>query len=578
VRALIPCVVLSLAACDGASVEVTEPVAGHAVEAGFPVDIAWTSNGEPGPLDLALVGGPGPAREIAAGVEDTGRHAWVIPEDVPEASDYRVRFRAGDTVLGDSPAFTILEHRSLTVTGPDGSGPLLPGQRVITWESTGAIGEVRIEVVAGDRPVAVVAGATADDGSAPWVIPYAAPPAGPLIVRVVDADDREVFGESPELRIAPFRFARELTLTSTLEEPATNRPVLLALPADFPYQDLRPDAADLRVVADLTGAGEELDFWLDAIAQDEPGRVWIRMPELAPGDTALYLLYGNQDASAPAGVAFEDLFTEVYQSQGDVILGGDLEHDWFELRAGHTITAAAGQILRVRAHGIVIDGDIDAFGRGHPGGGVLAPMAPGPGGGEGSLEDGGGGGGAYGGRGGRGGYDPGDTPGDGGSTYGTIDGPDLELGSGGGGAAVPGGAGGGAVVLEADHVVVRGDIDARGEDGRVHLRCSGGGAGGGVLIAGDLVDVSGQIAAGGGDGGDGQVASDDGGGGGGGGRIKIIFGAAATITGALDASGGDGGAFGSAAAGQPGQDGSIAEIEGPLAVRAVLGEAFSLEE
>ncbi len=186
--------------------------------------------------------------------------------------------------------------------------------------------------------------------------------------------------------------------------------------------------------------------------------------------------------------------------------------------------------------------------------------------GTGSTGSGGGaGGGGYGGAGGEGGYDSSDSPGAGGSSYGSEDGFEIWAGSGGatadGGSA--GGAGGAGLLIDAQTIDIAGLIVLSGEAGVLDSsgRGSGGGSGGGLLLYGDTLDISGALVVSGGAGGMGTNSANDGGGGGGGGRIKLFYGSSLSLSGSTDISGGAGGDYGSAAYGADGDEGSLHEAQ-----------------
>ncbi|MBI2990002.1 MAG: fibronectin type III domain-containing protein [Candidatus Magasanikbacteria bacterium] len=137
---------------------------------------------------------------------------------------------------------------------------------------------------------------------------------------------------------------------------------------------------------------------------------------------------------------------------------------------------------------------------GYPGG---APNSSGSGPGAGTFLDTHGGGGAYGGNGGNGAS----GQGLGGSLYGTTSTPEYDAGSGGGGAiaTVSGGPGGGIIKLVASGTfTLNGAISANGLAGPNGCggspgRAGGGGAGGGIRIEAGTLSGSGSIAANGGD-------------------------------------------------------------------------------
>ena len=189
------------------------------------------------------------------------------------------------------------------------------------------------------------------------------------------------------------------------------------------------------------------------------------------------------------------------------------------------------------------------------------PAASGSGTG-GYSSSGGGGGAGYGGAGGLGGYDSSDSPGAGGSTYGSSTSESIAVGSGGGNSdSTNGGAGGAAIAVWAENISIEGLISMNGETGGGGQgRNGGGGSGGGILLVGNTVSIGGSLDTVGGNGGSGSSSANDGGGGGGGGRIKVFYDSSLSYSGTYDVSGGSGGTYGSASHGASGSTGTEAEI------------------
>jgi hypothetical protein len=218
--------------------------------------------------------------------------------------------------------------------------------------------------------------------------------------------------------------------------------------------------------------------------------------------------------------------------------------------SGVVINASGSRPLKIVASGsLTLAGTINGVGTsaadnsvtpvpGGPGGGAggvpgpccSGPWAPGGGpggGGAPAVDTDGGGGGGFGGKGARGGVLSGTNYPAGGATYGDLNSPTLQAGSGGGsdGCDAVGGGGGGAVALFGGSLLVAGSgvVNADGGNGAASFTCSasGGGSGGGIVVHGDTVEVDGVLVARGGSSYKGCSWGD--GGAGGGGRIAYQF-------------------------------------------------------
>jgi len=280
--------------------------------------------------------------------------------------------------------------------------------------------------------------------------------------------------------------------------------------------------------------------------------VWVRLPSIPPNSSlTVFLKYGNPTApsvSVPFTGGANSMFPNVLTVTGSQNLGGTQTYDWINIPVGTTITTNNSQAVNLVARKIIFNGTFNGNARGY--GPQAGPGAGGPG--NGSV---GGGGGGYGGTGGDGG-----NP-NGGLTYGTSNGADIDFGSGGGSSDCPATArGGGSITLSGSILEVNGTINAEGETITNQCCCgssseaAGAGAGGGIMLSADQIAGSGTINAKGGKGQDSDEK--EGGGGGGGGRIKFFYTQSNLFTGSTQVNGGAAGTGGQSGM-EPGQDGTF---------------------
>ena len=287
--------------------------------------------------------------------------------------------------------------------------------------------------------------------------------------------------------------------------------------------------------------------------------IWVKLPVLAANASDTIRMYYG-DATAPDISNFNNTFPNAVINPGTISLGGLQNVGWLELGPSDQINIPKDSILEIRAGKVIIQGTVDGEGQGYGNNNNGVAQGLGPGGGNAGTSSGAGGGG-YGGAGGDGGYDSNDPINSGGSTYGTVSGTDVDLGSAGGNASsIYGGNGGAAVIIRARSIDISGTINVDGAEGEQPGagQGGGGGSGGAVLIEGDSILLSGNITANGGNGSVGASTANDDGGGGGGGRIKIFSSANYTNTGSLSVNGGIGGPNGGIAA-DDGSNGSTFE-------------------
>src|SRR5262249_14164788 len=138
-----------------------------------------------------------------------------------------------------------------------------------------------------------------------------------------------------------------------------------------------------------------------------PSYVWVRVPAVPAGTSTIYMFYG--DAAAPAASSFGATFPGAQRTAGagagSFVATGDIDVDWFELRAGDTLILPQGSPLHIRARRVILAGVVGGNGRGYAGGAVpdAAGGGPGSGGVSNPVDTESSGGGGYAGTGGNGG-------------------------------------------------------------------------------------------------------------------------------------------------------------------------------
>jgi hypothetical protein len=378
----------------------------------------------------------------------------------------------------------------------------------------------------------------------------------------VDASRPDTRPPTDPPQLVGWSYLRPVTLVSDASAALTNHAVLVTLPSGFDGGHAKPAGEDLRFR--LPGATTDLEHYIEAWPADaSPRLVWVRLPMVPPGASTMFVFYGNPSAATTSNFAatFPRAQRTAGNGAGSFVATGNIDVDWFELRAGDTLTVAPATPLVISARRVVVAGTIEGLAHGF-GPGPLNGVGLGPGGGQPLMADGAGGGG-YGGAGGSGGADTG-KGGGGGAANGTPSADDIALGSGGGSSASKlGGAGGGAITILGWSLSASGTIRMNGAPGigGPTGQSGGGGAGGGILLAASHLDLKGAtLDANGGAGGPTTASAADGGGGGGGGRIKLRRRASGSYVAAASmlvtpGAGGQGG--GSAAVGAPGAIGTV---------------------
>jgi len=208
---------------------------------------------------------------------------------------------------------------------------------------------------------------------------------------------------TPAYGLDGWSFRRPVVLASDEMAPLVKHAVLVVIPPTFDYSHASPNADDLRFTTDVARA-DELPYFVEDWTPGGTSHVWVSVPNVPSGPSLLHVFYGKPSAAPVSsfGSTFPNARRTSGGGAGSFVATGDIDVDWFELRAGDTLTLAAGVPLRISARRILIAGMILGTGKGSPGGAL--PMAAGTGPGGGMIVAGSGaGGGGHGGVGGRGG-------------------------------------------------------------------------------------------------------------------------------------------------------------------------------
>lgn len=190
----------SVVAGGGTNVTVTAPNGGESFIAGTPVIITWTSD-ITGYLRISLLKGGAEYALIANKTANDGNHTWLIPQGIPNGSDYTVKicYCVNPTLFDVSDAAFTVEGGAgsvVTVLSPNGGESLVAGTTsAITWTSD-VVGDVRIILLKGGLHYGLISYATANDGTFDWVIPAGIAPSSDYTVKIASVANLFIFDVS----------------------------------------------------------------------------------------------------------------------------------------------------------------------------------------------------------------------------------------------------------------------------------------------------------------------------------------------------------------------------------------------
>jgi len=181
---------------------------------GNPADITWSSTGTISDVKIDLYKGGTFKQTIVSSTTNNGSYTWAdVNSTLVDGTDYKVRVSSttNSGIYGESDAFTI-EGNSITVTEPTSSTAWTQGNSGdITWTSTGAISNVKIDLYKGITFQETIISSTANDGTYTWATVNSTLTDGTdYKVRVSSTTDSGLYDESDAFTIE----GRSITVTS----------------------------------------------------------------------------------------------------------------------------------------------------------------------------------------------------------------------------------------------------------------------------------------------------------------------------------------------------------------------------
>lgn len=223
-------------------------------------------------------------RLIAAAAANQGFYDWKIPDAVSDNVKFRVSDMRDPSVSAVSAPFKI--QGVLKLKSPAGGERYeVASLQKVLWETTGTIGEVRLDYSKDDfvRDIHPVADRVPNKGVYDWTIPDEV--GDQIKIRVSDSRDSRVFSASP----APFSIRGALTLTVSTDGVRwpvnSKRDITWRTTGTVPFVDLQYSKDDFQ--SDVRTIGERIPnhgtfAW--TVPDDISGRVRFRVHDSEYGD------------------------------------------------------------------------------------------------------------------------------------------------------------------------------------------------------------------------------------------------------------------------------------------------------
>ncbi|HBC87923.1 MAG TPA: hypothetical protein DCZ94_13295 [Lentisphaeria bacterium] len=157
------------------SITVSSPNGGESLSQDSINDIAWTSYGIEGKVQIELMKGGVSNLMIAESTDNDGAFSWKVPLAQTVASDYKVKISSIDM-----PAFSDQSNANfsvsegipqITITAPNGGESIYRSEKItVKWTSTCITGNIKVELLKGGAAFAVLAESIPNTYKYDWII------------------------------------------------------------------------------------------------------------------------------------------------------------------------------------------------------------------------------------------------------------------------------------------------------------------------------------------------------------------------------------------------------------------------
>ncbi len=196
------------------SITVKKPSSTSTYQTGSNQVIEWSTQGSVGNLKIELYKGTSLFSTVISSTSNDGQHNWKVPGNCPQASDYRIKitYISNPSVNDYSSYFDIIEFKSIIILDPTNGSEVIPKTtHTIKWESTGSIGDVRIELYKGPSLLKEIKSRTDNDGSYSWV-PCYYEKGGYSYYKIPEGSDYRI--KIRDLSSSTYNFSKYFTITN----------------------------------------------------------------------------------------------------------------------------------------------------------------------------------------------------------------------------------------------------------------------------------------------------------------------------------------------------------------------------
>ncbi|MFW9969017.1 MAG: Ser-Thr-rich GPI-anchored membrane family protein [Candidatus Odinarchaeota archaeon] len=182
--------------------------------------INWTWGGDFAFVDINLYHNGTYLTNIATNAKNNGSYLWKIPDIITVYDDlYQINISNSEfsKTWDTSDAYFVIEPKAIKIIAPSSIDSLETGYtHIITWESTGFINNMKIELFKDSLFELEITSSTLNDGLFFWTIPSSLENSTQYQIKITDASDSSVYNYSDffEIYTKPPAPSKTLNITT----------------------------------------------------------------------------------------------------------------------------------------------------------------------------------------------------------------------------------------------------------------------------------------------------------------------------------------------------------------------------
>ena len=178
------------------AIKIIEPSLSSLFVAGTTRSLIWNSTGPINDVKIELFKNDFYNQTIYSSTFNDGNELWAIPLNCTKADNYKIKISdiSNSSVYDFSENFTIQPPKTITIDNPDNSDLYATTSlHTITWQTTGEINFVSIELYQGNIFHTLLNPNTTNDGIEEWTVPTTCLPAQDYNIKITDLSNSSIY-------------------------------------------------------------------------------------------------------------------------------------------------------------------------------------------------------------------------------------------------------------------------------------------------------------------------------------------------------------------------------------------------